>query len=65
MATGIFIVSRTRAGLYEVLCREFADAPDMHVVLDRRLPDQAQSKNVDIDATSAGFIIQHRRCWME
>ena len=36
----LFIVARERPDLYEFLLREFSDAPEVDVVLDRRLGER-------------------------
>jgi hypothetical protein len=42
MSEDILVVARTQQGLYEYLCQDFAEDPDVRVVIDRRRGERRQ-----------------------
>lgn len=42
MSEDILVVARTQQSLYEYLCQDFAEDPDVRVVIDRRRGERRQ-----------------------
>lgn len=58
MALMLFIVSREDPALYRLLKEEFADEPDVQVILDRR----ARERQPDASASGDDARAAERRC---
>ena len=43
MSEDILVVARTQPSLYEYLCQDFAEDPDVRVVMDRRRGERRRS----------------------